>query len=158
MKMLNAISQQTSFRKALLLTILTFAGIFMLPTCYAQSIVGKWKGISVKNYYSADYAKQAGKSMEEKTAKEVGNSEIIYNADHTFIMNMSSPNSTEVITMKGVWEATQDQLKLTLEPQFNPKKITTTASFTIHGNMMETTAIISPPSRIIKTVSVATRS
>jgi Ni,Fe-hydrogenase III small subunit len=120
--------------------------------------VGKWKGISVKNYYSADYAKQAGKSMEEKTAKEVGNSEIIYNADHSFIMNMSSPNNSEVITMKGVWEATQDRLKLTLETQFNPKKITTTASFTIHGNMMETTAIISPPSQIIKTVSVATRS
>lgn len=145
-------------RKGLLFTICTFVGLLILSVCNAQPIVGKWKGVSVKNYYSPEYAKQTGMSMDEKLAKDAGNSEIIYNADHTFIMNMSSPNSSDVITMKGVWEATQDQLKLTLEPQYNPKKITTTATFTIHGNIMETTAIISPPSRIIKTVSVATRS
>ncbi len=155
--MSNIISQITLLRKALRLTICTLAGIFILTACYAQPIVGKWKGVSVKNYYSPEYAKQTGKSMEEKTAKDAGNSEVIYNADHTFILNMSSPNSSEVITMKGVWEATQDQLKLTLEPQFNPKKITTTATFTINGNMMETIAIIPPPSRIIKTVSIGSR-
>jgi Domain of unknown function (DUF5004) len=134
-----------------------FFGFSLLTTCGAQSVVGKWKGVSVKNYYSAEYAKQVGKSMEEKTAKEAGNSEIIYNADHTFIMNMSAPNSTEIITMKGMWAVTQDQLKLTLEPQYNPKKMTTTATFTINGNTMVTTADIAPPSRIIKTISVATK-
>jgi hypothetical protein len=134
-----------------------FFGFSLLTTCGAQSVVGKWKGVSVKNYYSAEYAKQVGKSMEEKTAKEAGNSEIIYNADHTFIMNMSAPNSTEIITMKGMWAVTQDQLKLTLEPQYNPKKMTTTSTFTINGNTMVTTADIAPPSRIIKTISVATK-
>lgn len=67
-----------------------FLGFSLLATCGAQSIVGKWKSVSVKNYYSAEYAKQVGKSMEEKTAKEAGNSEMIYNADHTFILNMSA--------------------------------------------------------------------
>jgi hypothetical protein len=82
--------------------------------------------------------------MEEKSAKDAGNSKIIFNADHTFIMYMSSPNSSDLIVMKGVWDVTQDQVKFTLEPQYNPKKITTTATFSIHGNIMETTAIMSP--------------
>jgi hypothetical protein len=134
-----------------------FIGFSLLNTCDAQPIVGKWKGLSVKNYYSPEYAKQVGKSMEEKTAKDVGNSEITYNADHTFVMNISSPKSSDVLVMKGVWNATGDQLKLTLEPQYNPQKMTTTATFSVHGNMMETTAIMAPPARIIKSVAVATR-
>ncbi len=140
-----------------MLSICMFLGFSLLTTCGGQSIVGKWKGVSVKNYFSAEYAKQAGKPMEEKTAKEAGNSEINYNADHTFILNFSAPNSTEIITMKGIWSVAHDQLKLTLEPQYNPKKMTTTATFTINGNTMVTTADISPPSRIIKTISVATK-
>jgi hypothetical protein len=87
-----------------------FFGFTLLTTCAAQSIVGKWKGVSVKNYYSFDYSKKAGKSMEEKTAKEAGNSEITYNADHTFTMNMSAPNSADVMTMKGIWAVTQNKI------------------------------------------------
>jgi hypothetical protein len=87
--------------KSLLLTICFFMTFTLLTTCDTQSIVGKWKGVSVINYYSPEYAKQIGKSMEEKQAKDAGNSEIIYNADHTFIMNMSAPNSSEIMTMKG---------------------------------------------------------
>ncbi len=155
--MANVISTRFFIRKIFFLGFYTFIGFSFVTPCQAQSIIGKWKGISVKNYYSPDYAKQIGKSMEEKFAKDAGNSEIIYNADHTFVMNMSSPNSPDVMTMKGIWEATQDQLSLTLEAQYNPRKMTTTATFTIHGNTMETTAIIPPPTRIIKTVSVATR-
>jgi len=143
--------------KSLLLTISFFMTFSLLTRCDAQSIVGKWKGVSVINYYSPEYAKQIGKSMEEKQAKDAGNSEIIYNADHTFIMNMSAPNSSEVITMKGAWAVTLDQLKLTLEPKYNPQKVTTTSTFTIHGNTMETTAIIPPPSRIIKSIATSTR-
>ena len=151
------ISPTFSLRKILILTICIFFGFSILTTCEAQSIVGKWKGVSVKNYYSSEYAKQIGKSMEEKTAKEAGNSEITYNADQTFIMNMSAPNSTDVMTMKGVWAVTQNQLKLTLEPKYNPQKMTTTSTFTINGNTMETTATMAPPSRIIKTIAVSTK-
>jgi hypothetical protein len=140
-----------------MLSICMFLGFSLLTTCGAQSIVGKWEGVSVKNYFSAEYAKQAGKSMEEKTAKEAGNSEMIYNSDFTFILNFSAPGSTEIMTMKGIWAVAQDQLKLTLEPRYNPKKMTTTATFTINGNTMVTTSDIAPPSRIIKTISVATR-
>lgn len=131
-----------------------FSGI---TRCNAQSIVGKWKGISVKNYFSPEGAKMMGKSMEEKTSKEAGNSNIEYKADHTFIMTFSAPNSSEVTTMKGTWSLTGDQLKLTLEPKYNPQKITTTSSILINGNTMITTAIMPPRSRVIKTISTSTR-
>lgn len=143
--------------KNLMLTVFMFLGFSLVTTCAAQSIVGKWKGVSVKKYYSAEYSKQIGKSMEEKTVKEVGNSEITYNADHTFILNISSLNSTEITTMKGIWAVTQNQLMVTVEAQYNPRNITTTSTFIINGNTMETTTIVPPPSRIIKTISIATK-
>jgi hypothetical protein len=125
--------------------------------CNAQSIVGKWNGVSVKNYFSAEYAKVAGKSMEEKTVKEAGNSAIEYKSDHTFIMTFSAPNDPEVTTIKGTWSLTGDQLKSTLEPKFNPQKMTTTATVSINGNTMITTAVMPAPSRISKTISTGTR-
>ena len=59
--------------------------------------------------------------------------------------------------MKGTWNVSGDQLKLTLEPQYNPQRISTTATFSINGNTMVTTAEIAPPARIIKTITTATR-
>jgi Lipocalin-like domain len=145
----------TAFKlKALLIIIVGFASF---TTCGAQTIVGKWKGTSVKNFYSADYAKTIGKTMEEKFPKDVGNSDIEYKSDHTFIINFSAVNSSEITTMKGTWSLTGDQLKSTFEPQFNPKKTTTTATVLINGNTMVTTAVIASPSRIIKTISTSTR-
>jgi hypothetical protein len=134
--------------------VICFSGITI---CRAQSLIGKWKGVSVKNYFSAAYAKEIGRSMEEKTSKEVGNSEIDYIADHTFILTFSPPNSSDVTTMKGTWSATGDQLKITMEPQYNPRKTSVLGTFTVTGNTMVTTVVIAPPSRIVKTVSTGIR-
>ena len=148
-------SMFTSFTlKAFLIIIVGFA---IFTTGRAQSIVGKWKGASVKNFYSAEYAKQIGKPMEEKFPKDVGNSDIEYKSDHTFIISFSAVNTPEVTTMKGTWSLTGDQLQSTLEPQYNPLKKTTTATVSINGNTMVTTAVIPSPSRIIKTISTGTR-
>lgn len=143
--------------KALLVIICIIVGFAGFTKCDAQSILGKWNGVSVKNYFSDEYAKVAGKSMEEKTVKEAGNSAIEYKPDHTFIMTFSAPNDPEVTTIKGTWSLTGDQLKTTLEPKYNPQKMTTTATVSINGNTMITTAVMSAPSRIIKTISTGTR-
>ena len=143
--------------KALLIITCIIVGFAGFNKCDAQSIVGKWNGVSVKNYFSAEYAKVAGKSMEEKTVKEAGSSAIEYKPDHSFIMTFSAPNDPEVTTMKGTWSLTGDQLKTTLEPKYNPQKMTTTATVSINGNTMITTAVMPAPSRIIKTISTGTR-
>ncbi len=133
------------------------SGLLVSTHGNAQNIVGKWKGVSVTNYYSDDYAKQVGKSMETKSAKDGGNAEIDYNADHSFTMIFYETSGSEATIMKGIWAVTGDQLTLTLDPQFNPQKKSTVASFIIQGNTLVTTANIAAPSRIIKTVSTATR-
>jgi hypothetical protein len=145
------------FKLKLLITGCLLLGSANLITCDAQAIVGKWKGVSVKNYYSDEYAKVAGKPMIEQSAKETGNSTIEYKADHTFIMIFSTNNNPELTTIKGGWSLTGDQLKLTLEPAYNPRKTTTTATVIINGNTITTTAVIPAPSRIIKTISTGTR-
>ena len=132
-------------------------GLTFFTKCDAQSIVGKWKGVSVKNYYSAEYTKQIGKSEEEKFAKDGGSSEMDYNADHSFRLIYYETNNSEATIMKGTWNVDGDQLILTLEPQFNPKGSSTKGNFTISGHTMVTTAVFAPPARIIKTVSTATR-
>ena len=151
-------SMYTAFNlKAFLLItciLVCFAGF---TKCDAQSIVGKWNGVSVKNYFSAEYAKVAGKSMEEKTMKEAGNSAIEYKPDNTFILTFSAPNDPEVTIMKGTWSLTGDQLKITFEPKYHPQKQTTTATVSFSGNTMITTAVIPAPSRIIKTISTSKR-
>jgi hypothetical protein len=143
--------------KVLPVIIVMIAGFTGFAKCDAQSIVGKWNGVSVKNYFSTEYAKVAGKSMEEKSVKEAGNSAIEYKADQTFIMTFSSPNDPEITSMKGTWSLTGDQLKTTLEPKYNPHKMTTTATISINGNTLITTAVMPAPSRIIKTMSTSTR-
>ena len=143
--------------KTLLVIICIIVGFAGFNKCDAQSIVGKWNGVSVKNYFSDEYAKVAGKSMEEKTMKEAGNSAIEYRPDHTFIMTFSAPNDTDVTTMNGTWSLTGDQLKITFEPKYNPQKKTTTATVSFSGNTMITTAVIPAPSRIIKTISTSKR-
>src|ERR1700676_5523425 len=92
--------------KSLIILACMVIGFAVFTNCNAQSIVGRWKGVSVKNFYSAEFAKQTGKSMEEKFPKDVGNSDIEYKPDHTFIMSFSPANSTEVTTMKGTWGLT----------------------------------------------------
>jgi hypothetical protein len=144
------------FKALPIITGISF-GFLTFNTFNGQSIIGKWNGVSVKNYFSAEYAKVAGKSMEEKAVKESGNSAIEYKPDHTFIMTFSAPNDPEVNTMKGTWSLTGDQLKTTLEPKYNPQKMTTTATVSINGNTMITTAVMQAPSRIIKTISTSTR-
>ena len=147
----------TRLKLKILFSIFCISTIIAFTECKAQSIVGKWKGISVKKIYSPEYAKQTGESTEEQFAKDIGNSFIEYKPDHTFIMNFSSANSVEITTMKGIWNLTVNQLKYTLEPQYNPQKKTTTATVSITGNTMVTTAIMLPPSKIIKTISTGTR-
>jgi hypothetical protein len=143
--------------KALLVITCITVGFAGFTKCDAQSIVGKWNGVSVKNYFSDDYAKVIGKPMEEKTAKEAGNSAVEFKSNHTFIMTFSALNDTAVTTMKGTWNLTGDQLKSTLEPKYNPQKMTTTATVSINGNTMITTAVMPPPARISKSISTSTK-
>jgi hypothetical protein len=132
-------------------------GLAFFNQLNAQSIIGKWNGVSVKNYYSADYAKVTGKPMEEKTAKEIGQSSIEYKSDHTYILSFTPVNDSKATIMKGSWVLNGDQLQSTFEAAYNPRHTAVTTTVLVTGNTMVTTSIIAPPSRITKSISISTR-
>ena len=145
-----------NFKTLLIITCVTI-GFESFTKCDAQSIVGKWNGVSVKNYFSDDYAKVMGKPTEEKTVKEAGISAIEYKSDHTFVMTFSAPNDKEVTTMKGTWSLAGEHLNVTLEPKYNPKKMTTASTVIVNGNTLVTTSVMPFPARISKSVSTGIR-
>jgi hypothetical protein len=142
--------------KALLVVCLSAGGFGGSATCYAQSIIGKWKGGSSKLFYSAEYAKGTGKSEEEKSAKDLGNYETEFKSDHTYVTTLSLSNS-EVTTMRGTWSLSGNQLNIITEPKYNPSKTTLSCTFVINGNTLVTTAIFPPPARMVKTIATLTR-
>jgi hypothetical protein len=125
--------------------------------CNAQSIVGKWKGVSVTNYYNAEFAKKMGKTSQEILAKDSGYSEIDFRADHSYTRIFYTSKNSEATILNGTWETNGDQLTMTPNPEFNPQKKSIVTSFAIHGNTMETTANFAPGAEVVKTVSSASR-
>jgi hypothetical protein len=113
--------------KILFMLICITIGFAGFTKCDAQSIVGKWKGVSVKYFNTPALAKQTGKEMQESPSKEVGNYGYEFKSDHTFTnIHFTVTNSSEVI-MKGTWSLSGDQLTTTLDahqpdPKYNPKK------------------------------------
>ena len=140
--------------KGLLIITFTFIGFVSATSCKVQSVVGKWKGASTKYYYNAEYAKQMGKSTEEKNGKDFDGFDINYNADHTFVMHITKPNSTEVMVMKGTWSLSGDKLTSTRELQFNPTKRSSVITVSFNGNqMVQTTEEMLPPARIHQAIT-----
>ena len=156
MKKIISTIQPAVFRKSFIL-IFIFSTLAGIANCHAQSIVGKWKGGTAKIYYSAEYAKETGKSMEEKTAAELGNYTIEFKSDHTFSEAFITPPDSKVTTINGTWSLAGDDLELTIDPKYNPQKTTTKSTLSIHGNTMVTTALMPGAARIVKMESTNTR-
>ena len=152
--------------KSLILRLFLFRTLFLLPCifssmafipCNAQAIVGKWKGGSAKIYYSTEYAKEKGKSMEEMTAAEMGNYEFEFKSDHRFIETLTPPGDSKLVTMNGIWNLTGNDLQLTLEPKFNPLNKTTSETVSFSGNTIVNTSILPAGSRITKMISTSSK-
>lgn len=152
-------TKSTALRlKTVLLITFTIFELVSFTTCKAQSIVGSWKGVSTKYYYNEEYAKQIGKSTEEKNGKDFDGFDINYNAGNTFVMHITKPNSTEVMIMKGTWSLSGDKLTTTRELQFNPTKRSSISTILITGNkMIQTTEIMPPPSRIRQAITTCVK-
>jgi Lipocalin-like domain len=143
-------------RRILFLLVCIFSFTACIPG-NAHAIVGKWKGGSAKIYYSAEYAKEKGKAMEEMTAAQMGNYVYEFKSDNRFVETMTSASDPKLVTMNGTWNLTGDKVQITLEPKFNPQKTTTTSTVAISGNTMVNTSVMPPGSRIVKMISTSTR-
>ena len=136
--------------KTLFILICITVGFARFTNCQAQAIVGKWKGFSLKYFYSSAGAKQMSKEMEEAQSKEMKNSGYEFKSDHSFIFfPLSALNSTKGTTMKGTWSLSGDQLTTTLDahqpdPELNPEKgeASDTATIQISGSTLIVTQVM----------------
>jgi hypothetical protein len=134
--------QQFVFRSTLffkLFPLLIFLGSTSIISCRAQTVDGKWKGISYTYYYSKEGAVKYGKPSQTVSLSDMGTVIIEYKSDHTFITTNQVISSTVINTMKGGWRVQGDQLTLTTEP----------GSHTVKGHESKTTTIILSANKMI---------
>ncbi len=74
--------------------------------------------VSVKNFYIAEFAKKRVKSMEEKSDKEAGHSEVEYKSDHTFY-NVKEDSPTEIKKETAITNTKNNENKNSKESNLN---------------------------------------
>lgn len=130
------------FRSALLfrlLPLLIFFGASSITRSQAQTVEGKWKGMSYTYYYSKEGAVKYGKPSQTVSLSDMGTVIIEYKPDHTFVTTNQVITSTIVNTLKGGWQVKGDQLTITAEP----------TSHTVKGHGSKTSTIILSANKLI---------
>jgi hypothetical protein len=133
--------------KALLLkTILILSGTILVfadyTNCDAQSIAGKWKEVSGKDYCTPQGVKATGKQFLLQ-APQMGGQVLEIRSDHTFTSSELMTWVPSDVKLTGTWALSGDQLNTKLDlrqpdPLNNPAKdaVTTIYTLTINGNNM----------------------
>jgi hypothetical protein len=101
-------------------------GLVSINSCDAQSIVGKWKEVSGKNYFNASVAKEQGEKF-IPAAPQMGGQVLEIRADHSFTSSELMNWIPSQMELKGTWTLAGDQLNTTLnasqpDPNTNPTK------------------------------------
>lgn len=82
--------------------------------CEAQNITGRWKEISMRNYYSPQEAKESGKKFTEHppyTEAQV----LVIGADHSFTTNQYMSWIPGTLKLTGTWSLAGNQLTTKLD-------------------------------------------
>jgi Lipocalin-like domain len=125
----------------LIITGITF-GFSSLNKCDAQSIEGKWKEVSGKDYCTAKGVKATGKQFLPQ-APQMGGQVLEIRSDHTFTSSELMNWVPSSVKLTGTWTLSGDQLTTKLDlhqsdPINNPAKdaVTTIYTMTINGDNM----------------------
>ena len=121
--------------KALLIFILTTVGLVSFIKCDAQSIAGKWKEVSGKDYCTAKGVKATGKLFLPQ-APQMGGQVLEIRSDHTFTSSELMNWVPSALKLTGTWTLSGDQLNTKLDlhqpdPKDNPTKEASTTIYTI---------------------------
>lgn len=142
--------------KALLLVAGITYGFSSFNRCDAQSIEGKWKEVSGKDYCTAKGVKVTGKQFLPQ-APQMGGQVLEIRSDHTFTSSELMNWVPSSIILTGTWTLTGDQLNTKLDlhqsdPVNNPAKdaVTTIYTITINGNNLVLSLLMNNKSPIIE--------
>lgn len=129
--------------KALLIITCIIFGFSSFIVVNAQSsIVGKWKEVSVKQFFTTEGTKQIGKSVMEKQMSAPDKLELEFKSDHTYIQ---LDGHTKYSTTTGTWSVSGNQLTMIAPAEQRAGIKGRVSTFSITGNTMIKTMIIQPP-------------
>jgi hypothetical protein len=130
------------------ITCITY-GFGSVNKCDAQSIVGKWKEVSGKDYCTAKGVKVTGKQFLTQ-APQMGGQVLEIKSDHTFTSSELMTWVPSSVKLTGTWTLSGDQLNTKLDlqqadPINNPAKgaVTTIYTLTISGGNLVLSLLIS---------------
>jgi Lipocalin-like domain len=160
MKTISSTFKTFTYKDLFILTCIII-GFASFTACNAQSIVGKWNGVSTKQFLTAEGAKTYGKQFLETQMTTIGSVEYEFKSDHTYVMKSTSiHDSSKVRTFTGTWSVTGNQLQSKLDPKQedpkdNPKKDATLPNTTmsIKGNTMVWSTLY-PDSKTVNKIEV----
>lgn len=128
--------------KALLITCITL-GFSGFNVCNAQSpIVGKWKEVSVKQFFNDENAKKMGRPFVEHQMRDKDIYEWEFKADHTYVIIHGAGKDDKTI---GEWSVTGNQLTMKGAAQLRRGSGSEIYTFSITGSTMIRTMMVQPP-------------
>ena len=111
--------------------------------CIAQStVVGKWKEVSVKQFYNPEYAKKMGRSVVEGHVPANSTYQWEFKSDHTYVITDGRGKDN---TTTGEWSVSGNQLTMKAAAQVRKGQGAEIYTFVITGNTMTRTMLIQPP-------------
>jgi hypothetical protein len=139
---MDIISIRPLLLKAMLMLISAILVFADYTNCDAQSITGKWKEVSGKDYCTPKGVKATGKQFLLQ-APQMGGQVLEIRSDHTFTSSELMNWVPSDVKLTGTWVLTGDQLNTKLDlrqpdPLNNPAKdaVTTIYTLTVNGNNM----------------------
>jgi hypothetical protein len=113
--MKSILSNRKSIKRSYLGSVTLFIlCMSVLGNSNAQTVVGKWKEVSMKNYYTAQEAKESGEKFTEHppyTEAQV----LVFKADHSFTTNQWMSWIPGTLQLSGTWSLTGNQLSTKLD-------------------------------------------
>ena len=129
--------------KALLIIACTTIGFSSLSVCRAQlSVIGKWKEVSVKQFFTPEYAKKMGRAVVEGQAPAGSAYAWEFKSDHTYLIH-GGRGKDDMTT--GEWSVSGNQLTMKSAAQLRKGEGAEIYTFVITGNMMTRTILTLPP-------------
>jgi hypothetical protein len=129
--------------KAVPVIICTTTGFSSFIVVNAQlSVVGKWKEVSAKQFFTTEGAKQTGKSVIEKQTSVTDKVEFEFKSDHTYAEVAGHINFH---TSNGTWSVSGDQLTMIGTPEKKAGMEGRVYTFLITDKTMTRTMMTKPP-------------
>ena len=130
--------------KALLIISCVTVGFSGFTKCNAQSVVGKWKVVSVKMFLIA-----GGATEHQLQAQDIY--EFEFKPDHTYVVNQG-PGSADT----GTWSVSGNQLTMIAPAEQRAGLKGRVSTFSITGNKMIRTEVAVPPYNTVQSKSEIT--